>query len=189
MLKKKIRKEKIAIRRALDKRTVSELSEAICKRIISSPEYKNSETIFIYNAVNNEAELSGLRRDAIEKGKRLAYPVCKSEGRMDAYVPEAADALIIGKYGIYEPDVRRSRLIAPENIDLCICPLTAFDGSCKRLGMGGGYYDRYLPKCKNAIIAAAAYDALQVDVVPVDKNDMRMDIVFTESRTIYSYLT
>lgn len=41
----------------------------------------------------------------------------------------------------------KSELVLPEKIDLVICPCTVFDEEGSRMGMGAGYYDRFLPLC------------------------------------------
>ena len=180
-IKSIIRKEKIKLRKNLSGSDVERLSEKICNRILASEEYKNAKKLLIYNAVNGEADLSAIAAVAYGGGKTVAYPLCLKDRQMAALVPEDPDAFVSGAYGILEPDIRRSKELDPEEIDLVICPLTAFDESCRRLGMGGGYYDRYLPKCKNAVIAAAAYEMQKVGEIPIEENDVFADVIFTES--------
>ena len=84
-----------------------------------------------------------------------------------------------------EPDREKSRLTAPEDIELVICPLVAFDDKKQRLGYGGGYYDRYLPKCKNALVLGIAFEAQRLERVPRDEYDLNMDIIVTE-KNIYT---
>lgn len=55
-----------------------------------------------------------------------------------------------GLYGICTPVLERSVLLEPEQLDLVLVPCTAFDADCFRVGMGKGYYDRYLPRCTKA---------------------------------------
>ena len=40
--------------------------------------------------------------------------------------------------------------------DLVLVPCTAFDAACRRVGKGKGYYDRYLPRCRNAVALGVA---------------------------------
>ena len=79
-----------------------------------------------------------------------------------------------------EPDPSLSMQIAPEFLDLVICPCTAFDESCARSGMGGGYYDRFLPRCTNAAFIAVAFDCQKADHIICEDTDIYMDAVYTE---------
>ncbi len=47
--------------------------------------------------------------------------------------------------------------------------------------MGGGYYDRFLPRCERAVIAAVAYELQRVDELETEPWDVAMDLVFTEA--------
>ena len=179
-LKSLIRKEKIDLRKKLSRKEVRALSEKICARILASKEYEDAEYLLMYSAVNNEVDLSGIAAKAKTDGKSVAYPICTDVGRMEARLPEGDSAFVKGRFGISEPDINRSKPLHPERIDLVICPLAAFDERCARLGMGGGYYDRYLPECKNAVIAAAAYEMQKTRAVPCEPTDIVMDIIFAE---------
>ena len=68
----------------------------------------------------------------------------------------------------------------PEEIDLVVCPCSGFDEDRNRLGMGGGFYDRYLPKCEKAAKIAVAFEAQKIPEVPMDEWDIPVEAVFTE---------
>ena len=59
-------------------------------------------------------------------------------------------------------------------------PGLAFDRELYRLGRGGGYYDRFLPRCEKAVVAAVAYELQRVDELEAEPWDVAMDVVFTE---------
>ena len=181
-----IRKEKIKLRKNLSDNEVAALSCKICGRILESDEYKKAEKLLIYNAANGEADLSAIAVAARRSGKTVAYPLCLENRQMTALVPADDSAFVRGAFGILEPDINRSRELAPEELDLVICPLTAFDEECRRIGMGGGYYDRYIPRCGNAVIAAAAYEMQKVGEVPVEEKDVLVEVVFTDSNVYKS---
>lgn len=103
---------------------------------------------------------------------------------MRALIPEGGDAFRPGPFGIPEPDPARSEEVRPEELDFVICPCTAFDGWNRRLGMGGGYYDRFLPKCTHATVIEAAFDCQRADELPEEPFDIRMDAVVTEEGRI-----
>lgn len=46
--------------------------------------------------------------------------------------------------------------------------------------MGKGYYDRYLPRCKNAVKIGIAFEAQRVEHAAVDEHDQRLDAYVTE---------
>ena len=80
-----------------------------------------------------------------------------------------------------EPVPESSEPVAPEDIDLVVCPCTAFDEAGGRMGMGGGFYDRFLPQCVHAAVFAAAFEIQKVKMLPTEAWDVPMDVVFTEA--------
>ena len=182
-IRESLRRAGINARNALSSEVRETLSQNISGRILSSPEYRNAGTIFIYKAVKGEVRLDALESAALLEGKRLVYPLCLRDGGMSALRPLGEGAWIRGRFGIPEPVPELSEPVAPADIDLVICPCAAFDFRGFRLGMGGGYYDRFLPKCRNARIAAAAFEVQQADSIPGEPWDVAMELVFTENST------
>jgi 5-formyltetrahydrofolate cyclo-ligase len=78
-----------------------------------------------------------------------------------------------------EPACGHERAIAPEEFDLVVAPLTAFDRAGGRLGMGGGYYDGLLKQCACPKIGLA-FSFQEVGRVPGEAHDEPLDIVITE---------
>ncbi len=131
--------------------------------------------------------LDVLEQDALSKNKKLCYPLCVNKTDMKALMPKDENAFVSGAFGIMEPDKNNALEISPEDIDLVIAPCTAFDEECRRIGMGAGYYDRYLPKCKNAYAAAAAFGIQKIQNVPTDIYDKTLDAVVSEEKVYYAY--
>ena len=67
-----------------------------------------------------------------------------------------------------------------DQLDLVLVPCTAFDADCFRVGMGKGYYDRYLPRCRSAVLLGTAFEAQRVEQAAVDAHDQRLDGFVTE---------
>ncbi len=181
--KRILRKEKIRARESLTEEERVLFSQKICHRITGTPEYRSADIIFIYKWVKGEVKLDDLEDDARRDGKRIVYPLCVSKTEMAAVEPGDGEEAWkdSGSFGIREPDPEKGMLVEPEEIDLIICPCSAFDEHCRRLGMGGGFYDRYLPLCTNAKVIAAAFEVQKADEIPADASDCRTDAVITEA--------
>lgn len=197
MTRSDLRKSKIACRNALSIEERDDLSRKIAARIFASKEFQEAQNVMIYKGVRGEVRLEMLEaeleaqyfevdqmRMQIVEAKKLLYPLCISNTEMIALYPEDKEAWKAGYCGIPEPVRERSEEIAPEDIDLVICPCTVFDEQGGRMGMGAGFYDRYLEKCTNAVVAAVAFECQKTDSVPVEAWDKPMDLIFTEE-TIY----
>ena len=177
-----IRKEMIARRDALSPEERTRLSEEICRRIAASELFRSARTVLAYRGMRGELRLDALFSAPEAAGKRFVFPRCITRTEMTALCPQGPDAWARSGFGILEPVPERSDEIGPEEIDLVLCPCTAFDERCARIGMGAGYYDRYLPQCVNARVAAVAFECQKVPRIEAKPWDFPMEAVFTEDR-------
>ena len=174
------RKAGIATRNKLDQKQVAIFSQIISDKLITSS-FAEANVILSYQPFGNEVDLSSFHEWALSEDKTLAFPLCHQDGKMVAASPNHEKAWETGKYGIKTPIASHSTIIDPMDIDLVIVPCTAFHGRQKtRCGMGGGYYDRYLPQCNKAITIAVAYSVQQNDDLVVDEWDFPLDTIVTE---------
>ncbi len=173
------RKAGIAARRALPEDVRTTANAALCARLASMPAFARAKTLLVYAAFGGEADLAVLIRQAEQAGKTVAYPVCGEGFTLIAAVPEP-DGWEIGAYGIRTPILSRARILAPEELDLVLVPCTAFDAACRRVGMGKGYYDRYLPRCPNAVRIGVAFECQRVEYAASDTHDVPLDAFVTE---------
>lgn len=177
-----LRRAGIDARDALSGEERERLSRLIVEQIVASPEFRQAKTVLLYRAVKGEAELSTLELAPERAGKRLCYPHCVDKNTMTALLPEDDSAWTQGRFGIWEPIPARSVEVSPADIDLVICPCTAFDELGNRLGMGAGYYDRFLAGyC--GVIAAAAFGCQRAESIPAQPWDRPMELIFTEKTT------
>ena len=92
----------------------------------------------------------------------------------------------LNRYAIPEPAVSPLRFRRPEQLDLIFLPLVAFDAAGRRLGMGGGFYDRTLmarrlrQHWRRPHLIGIAHECQRVDEVPVDDWDVPLDGILTD---------
>ena len=193
------RKAGIAARRALSDTERTHSNAALCARIMALDCFKKAENILLYAAFGGEADLSTLAVEAARQGKMLAYPVCGENFSLTAAVPgegfsltaavPGPDGWEVGTYGIRTPILSRSAVLPPDKLDLVLVPCTAFDAVCHRVGMGKGYYDRYLPRCTRAVKIGVAFEAQRVDAAAVDAYDEKLDGFVTEGGLYFGFDT
>lgn len=147
-------------------------------------ELKRAGTVMLYASMPEEIDLFPLMEKLISAGKRIALPEITGRGTMEARELAAMDALIDGAFDIPTPDPARGAQIPPEEIDVVIVPGAAFDADGGRLGLGGGYYDRFLPRAVHAERLVLAFDFQIVPAVPMAAWDARVDRILTERRSM-----
>ena len=175
------RKAGRAARKALGPEERKAANAALCAFLWQLAAVQNAQTILLYAAFGFEADLSALAEKAQAQGKTLAYPVCGGAYSLTAAVP-GPDGWEVGAYGIRTPIPERAQLLPPEALDLVLVPCTAFDAACRRVGMGKGYYDRYLPRCQNAVTLGVAFEVQRVERAAADPHDRQLDGYATEEK-------
>jgi 5-formyltetrahydrofolate cyclo-ligase len=120
----------------------------------------------------------------IEQGWALALPRVEGEdGHMVFRQWAPGDILIHDQIGMNAPEPSKP-VLEP---DLVITPLLAFDRQGRRLGQGGGYYDRALEALRArrpVFMLGLAYVGQETQGLPDEPHDQRLDAILTESEYI-----
>ncbi len=123
----------------------------------------------------------------LSDGKALLLPRVERGGLGLYEVRDLAADLEPGTWGIREPKPARCPPADPGRVDFALVPGVAFDREARRLGYGGGFYDRLLagglPEATPLV--SGAFGVQIVDEVPVDPHDAPVDLVVTEG-SIYT---
>ncbi|MDO4484031.1 MAG: 5-formyltetrahydrofolate cyclo-ligase [Clostridia bacterium] len=127
-----------------DSDEVRRQSEMICAHVRSSALWQNAKTVFAYVPIRREADITPLLEAALREGKTLGLPRCCADGVMHFHQVEALDDLVLSGMKIPEPKAS-APVLSPDAAQLLLVPLEGIDLCGRRLGKGGGYYDRYLP--------------------------------------------
>lgn len=144
-------------------------------------------TISLYHPMKGELDTKPLAAALIERGFRIALPVTpKKRGPLTFRAFRDGDPLSADRYGVMTPSEA-----APEvRPSIVVTPLLAFTRDGKRLGYGGGYYDRTLAAMREAgdvLAVGFAFGAQEVETMPFGRNDQRLDMIVTEREAIEAF--
>ena len=88
-----------------------------------------------------------------------------------------------------EPFIKNAlNILEPENpikineVDVFLVPGVAFTVSGKRLGRGGGYYDKLLSKYPDTLKIGITFNERIMQDLPTESHDISMDYVFTNDK-------
>jgi 5-formyltetrahydrofolate cyclo-ligase len=109
------------------------------------------------------------------RGHAVLLPQTPGRGEPLVFRAWRPGAEMIGeRFGTLRPDGAVGRP------DWLLVPLLAFDRAGRRLGYGGGFYDRTLPLLPGAVAVGCAFAAQEMDEVPAGDGDVRLAAVATE---------
>lgn len=180
-----LRREMLNRRKSLSASVVIAGSQAICRRLASFPHFVQAKTVMGYLAMPGEPLLDEFLLYALEAGKTVCVPFMGPEfGVMEAAAITSFAGLVSGRLGVRMPDPSQTWIVDANSIDLVLTPGVAFDKSGGRLGMGAGYYDRFLASAPQACRVGIAWNLQLVDQVPQAEHDILMQWLITEDSVI-----
>ena len=178
--KRDLRRRMLACRRALSVEERSSRSAAITEKLLSLDAVQKARTVFAYAAMEDEVQTEPLIASLLDRGKRVAIPLVIGKRSMEAALVPSMDALETGAYGILTVRAEQREILPPQEIDCVIVPGVAFGLDGSRLGMGGGYYDAFLPRAERAVRVAAAFQCQISEDIPSLPYDCGVDWIVTE---------
>jgi 5-formyltetrahydrofolate cyclo-ligase len=178
----------LAARDALPEAVRNAASRAIAARLLARPEYAAAHSVLLTLPFRSEWNAVEIVTAALAAGKRVVLPRVDVAQRVLVLheIADVARDVAPGYRGIPEPRVEAPRADAA-TMDFVLVPGVAFDAAGRRLGYGGGFYDRLLPQLpRQAPRVAAAFDLQLVDHVPAGAHDARVDLIVTPTRTLHA---
>lgn len=122
--------------------------------------------------------------------RELVYclPVLHEENQLRFAPWRPGDPLVTNRFGIPEPDVDPASALPAQAMSLVAMPLVGFDPGGRRLGMGGGWYDRSFAFRNAAMpppwLVGVGFEAQCVDALDAESWDVLPDAICTETRTL-----
>lgn len=180
------------MREALRDLTLEETQErsaALCRRVESADFFHAAQTVMVYLPVPGEVDIAPLALRCFQEGKTVCVPRMdwKERHMQAAEITGFDDSFETRKHGVREPAAGRP--VSNLDIDLIIVPGLAFDTFGRRLGRGGGFYDRFLsqPEFRKAGAVASVgvcFDFQIIPAVPHVAHDVPVHAVVTDRRAI-----
>jgi 5-formyltetrahydrofolate cyclo-ligase len=187
--KQSLRERVLALRDAIPPAVRVAASQAIAARVEALPAFIAARTVLLTLPFRSEWDTWPLAHRIAASHRRLVVPRVDRATRMLAlhHVEDLLE-VVPGYLGIPEPRPD-CPAIDPADVDFVLIPGVAFDAAGRRLGYGGGYYDRLLPLMRPDVAeVGAAFDEQIVAAVPVAAHDRRVGTVVTPTRTIVADL-
>ena len=175
--KDEIRRTMRERRRALTPEERTAASEIICVKIAA---LNLRSPIAVYLASPQEIDLSPFIRKMLAMGVKVVAPRWNGETYELAVLTGLDEAhLRQGPMGILEP--AESESVSPKEVEVWLVPGLAFTRNGKRLGYGGGWYDRFLVEApKDAVRLGIAHAFQVLDDLPSEPHDILLSkIVWT----------
>ena len=172
-------------REALPERERAAFGRIILSNVFDLPAYERSGVILAYASFGTELETDEFLRRVLDDGKTLVLPRVERGGLGLYEVHDIAGDLAPGPWGIREPVPKRCPFVDPGSVDFALIPGVAFDRTGRRLGYGGGFYDRLLAGGlpRRAPLVSGAFEVQVVEKVPTDPRDVPVDLLITEKGT------
>jgi 5-formyltetrahydrofolate cyclo-ligase len=166
-------------------------AERLAAQLLALPMQPTAGDVAGYGAMDGEIALHVFQL-RLPPALRWCLPVLTGDGlRFAPWKP--GEALESNRFGIPEPAVGADALLDPAGMALVLVPLVGFDARGRRLGMGGGWYDRAfayrngagatVPPRRPPWLVGTAFAAQQVDALEAESWDVALDAVCTERDT------
>jgi 5-formyltetrahydrofolate cyclo-ligase len=183
-LKKTVRQQVLAQRRALSSAQIVELGIAAQLQLLQLSVFLDATSVVLYAAIHGEVGTDLLCAQATAQGKAVLYPAMVGHA-LEFRQVVSLEEMVPGKYGILEP-TPSSSVWEPAHVDLIVVPGVAFDLQGHRIGYGKGFYDRTLHTLEGCgRLYGLCYDFQLIEEIAAIPHDVRMDGVVTEHRVIF----
>lgn len=166
-------------RQALAEGQLAAAAAEATRHLVGQACWAHARTVALHVAARGELPTAAVLAAAWAAGKRVALPRMDASGRMELRLAGPETQLRPGRHAIPEPPADAARM-EPGELDLVLAPGLAFDRQGRRLGQGGGDYDRLLAAVSPGCATVGwCHDFQLVERVPTEPHDRRVALVIT----------
>ncbi len=158
----------------------------ICEKVIELLSKINVGTMFVYASMGSEVDTRAICEEMFDRVE-IFVPYTAQNFMRPVRVLQKSDLKNdADKLGNIYPDDHPAvmmRIAPPRDFSVTIVPMLAFDKSLRRLGYGGGYYDRFLTASKSVKIGLA-FDEQEMNGIDFEEHDVPLDVIITPTHVI-----
>ena len=156
------------------------LHKEINRVLLTNPTLKRCKTIAAYLNLPSEVNLSEFIRKAQKRGQSVCVPVVDATKRVMEFRDLPVD---FERQDRNEEDLvlltQKKRKL--NELDCALVPLLVFDSHGNRIGMGGGFYDKFFENSKTRpLLIGIAYELQKTEKIIPQEWDVRMDLIASE---------
>lgn len=179
--KANLRKEIKKNLKSMEPNEKAALDHTVCERLFTMPEVAEATMIYGYMSLSWETGTEEILNRLWKQGTRVALPKVIGD-RMDFFEVRSMEDLAEGTFHILEPKNSCEKVCWP-TVHVLV-PGIAFDPKGRRLGKGGGYYDKFFAEEPDHGTIALAYEFQIADELPAEEHDQPVEHIVTEKRII-----
>jgi 5-formyltetrahydrofolate cyclo-ligase len=179
--KRRTRRAILDDRDALPADVREERGERVVERFLELPEVQRATTVMLFSHFGSEVPTGSLIRRLHEHGVVIALPRIE-HGHLVPVAFAPGDPTTTASFGAQEPV--DGTPLDPASIDVVAVPGVAFDRDGRRVGYGGGYYDRFLRNLPAFTVAVAFGLQVVEEALPAGRFDLPVQAIVTEDETI-----
>ena len=180
--KRALRTEVVARRRAVPERLARAAARSVAAHLAAQPAWRHCRRVGLYAALPDELPSQPLAELGLRAGKVLLWP--RLTGPTLEFAPARVEDLVPGRYGVRAPPAQAPAVVLGEG-DLLLIPGVAFDARGRRLGRGGGHYDRLLAARRGALAVGVGYAFQCVARVPAEAHDQPVHAWLSEAGFVW----
>jgi len=156
---------------------------AVTSRLLGLDELESAMTVAAYADLPGELPTGDLLAALAARGMRVLLPVLHDDSSLSWRAAAPGAPYAEGRRGTRHPATGQT---VPLSVaDVVVAPGLAFDRHGRRLGRGGGSYDRALHGTRpDAALVGVALDETVVDAVPTEPHDVAVHVVVTPTTVL-----
>lgn len=172
MLKDQLRNEITNKLKSLSDEQRMTIEKDLSNKLTGSSLWEEANVIGITLSHELEWDTYQIIEKAWDQGKSVVVPKCVHKTKqMNFYKIESYEQVKEGYVGILEPIPEKAELWEKDKIKMLVVPGRVFDKDGYRIGVGGGYYDRFLEDFDNPTVSILWKEQI-VENLPIESFDL-----------------